>query len=913
MKLNNKNFKLNSLLSCMLISGAMSSITYAADETTKQAKAEKEVEVIQVVASSYANSLAIALSAKRQSSGVVDSILAEDIADFPDQNLADSLQRIPGVAVDRAAGEGRTITVRGLNSTFTRVQLNGMPSQSLSAGDGGVNTSRGFDFNIFASELFNSLEVHKTTSAELDEGSLGATVALRTARPFDYNENVAAFNFQEGYNDQSGDMTPRASGVLSFKNDDDSLGALFSLAYAERSISNKGVNSGRWEDDKFGDCTACDGDTAQERGDSVGSLWHPRFPRMADKTHEQERLGLTASLQWTATDSTLITFDALYANVQSERNEPFMQAISLARTGDTGIKQSNITALQVDSNDTMIAATIDEVDVRSEYFIANWESEFTQFSLNVEQDITDNFSASLLVGSSKSVLDNTESTVAYEHFSSNDSRKNINYANNTSSVSYDYSNKLNPDISYGFDTANPANWEMSEFRNRIYDGESTSNTAKVDFLYNLTDDVTISFGINSKDYGYELAGSRADKLFDSLKGDDGTACGISPTVTDTNGAVVNRGGQSFFMANNAEINRMLSSGCWPQAVRAGDTRSVDEEALGYYVQTDFYFELGNMELRGNAGVRKVDTDVSSTGIINDSEVTVKNDYSDTLPSINLALDVTEDVVLRTSWSKVMSRPNLTDLNPGGSVSIFGDAAVNYGNPFIEPFRADAFDLSAEWYFAEGALLSVAYFEKDIESFPTTQTDTILWAETGLPDSLLGAQVNDLRNAEFEVSRKINGLGGNLDGVEIQYQQTLDFLPGPDWVRKFGVLANMTFVNSEVQYSEERSGPLTGQSDESSNFTLYWEDDAFSARISMANRGEYFTRVDSNPKKSRMVDDATYIDLSTSYQVTENLKLKFEVLNLTNETTVQTMDTEVHRIIDSVETGTTYSVGFSYKM
>jgi len=895
----------------MLISGSISGTAYAAEEV---AESKKDVEVIEVVAKGFANSLAIALSSKRHATSVVDSILAEDIADFPDQNLADSLQRIPGVAVNRAAGEGRQIVVRGLNATFTQVQLNGMQAQSLSAGDGGLNAKRSFDFNIFASELFNSLAVHKTTSAQLDEGSLGATVALRTARPFDYKENVAAFNYQQSYNDQSEKSTPRASGVVSFKNEDETFGALFSMAYAQRNISNQGVNSGRWEDDKFGDCTACEGATAQERGDSVGNLWHPRFPRMADKTHDQDRTGLTATLQWLPTDSTLITADALYAKVESERNEPFMQAISLARTGATGVQQSNITAMQVDSNDTIYAATIDEVDVRSEYFRANWQSEFTQFNINIEQEITDVFSATLLLGSSQSTVDDTQNTVAYEHFSSNDPRKNGTYADDVSSVTYDYSDILNPTIAYGFDTTNPANWEMSEFRDRIADAESGVDVVNLDFAYEINDDITLSFGVQSKAYAFERTGSRGDQLFDKLEGSDGTACGIAPEVSASNGSVVNYGGQSFFMANESEIARMQASGCWPLAIRSGDNRSVDEDSLSYFVQADFYVELDDMVLRGNAGVRQVKTDVSATGLIDGNEVTVDNSYSDTLPSINLALDVTDDVVLRTSWAEVMSRPNLGNLTQGGSVDPFSTPVdVKYGNPFLQPFRAQAFDISAEWYFAENALLSVAYFKKDIESFPVRDNEIIGWSEVGLPNSVLGAQYDDLKDGKFDVSRIINGEGGDLDGIEIQYQQTLDFLPGPEWVRKFGVLANMSFIDSEVTYGEDRKGPLLFQSKKTSNFTLYWENEVFSARIAMANRGEYQTRNDSSPLKSRFVGDTSFIDMSASYQLTENFKVTFDVLNLTDEPVVQTMDADAQRIIDATGTGTQYGLSVSYKM
>ncbi|MDO6475444.1 TonB-dependent receptor [Alteromonas sp. 1_MG-2023] len=885
-------------------------------QTAPATPADDDIEVISVRATSYADSLAKALSLKQSSAGAVDTILAEDIADFPDQNLAEALQRLPGVAITREAGEGREITVRGLNSTFTRVQLNGMQAQSLAAGTGGVRTSRGFDFNVFASELFNQLSVHKTTSAKLDEGSLGATVSLRTGRPFDFNEDVVAVNAQGSYNDQSSELTPRLSGLASWTNEDDSFGVLFSASLSQRIVNNAGSDTGRWEDDTFGACSACDSDADVA---AVSSAWHPRFPRFADKTHDQDRVGLTAAVQFVPSDDTLISIDALYANIDSRRDEPFMEAISLARTGATGVQQSDVTAYQIDGNNTMYAATIADVDVRSEFFVAEWESEFTQFSVNIDHHFTDELSMSFLAGTSQSTLDNRESTVIYEHFSDNDERKMLEYAEASSAVSYDFSDMLSPSIGYSFDTANPANWEVSEFRDRIYDAEASTDTARLDLNYLLNDEVTLSGGITWREYGYEIAGVRADASFASRDEADGTvdgnACGISNVVTDADGEVVSFGGQSFFMADGDKINNFVDSGCWPYNVRPGDTRAVTEDSTGIYAQADFNTEVGDKVLRGNAGVRHVKTNLESTGIINGTEeVTVEHDYTDTLPSVNLALEMTDELILRASWAKVMSRPDLGTLSPGGSVSIFGDYRVSYGNPYIEPFRADATDFAVEWYFDEGALLSLAYFVKDIESFPTSETEFLSWAETGLPESLLGAERDNLIDETFEVRRTVNGTGGDLSGFEIQYQQPLTFLPGPEWMQKFGVLANLTLVDSEVTYGADRTGPLTGQSDESANFTLYWEDDVFSARLSAAYRGEFYTNLSStDERKWRIMDSTTYVDFSTSYKISENLKVSLEGINLTDETIDEYIDADAMRIINSQSTGRQFFLGVSYRM
>lgn len=863
------------------------------------------VEVIEVRASSFADSLQKALITKRASAGAVDTILAEDIADFPDQNLAESLQRIPGIAISRDAGQGREITVRGLNSSFTRVQLNGMQAQSLSAGPGGVRKSRAFDFNVFASELFSQLTVHKTSSAEIEEGTLGATVDLTTGRPFDFNDNVTAINVQGTYNDQSEEADPRLSALTSYTNDDRSFGILVSASFSSQLISNVGSDTGRWEDDGFCTDSSCLG----TQDEDLSSYWHPRFPRFADKTHELDRTGITASVQFAPSDDTTITLDALYSKIEAQRLEPFMQAISLARTNSSGVGQTYLTDYTIDGNDSIIAATAHDVDIRSENFESNWESEFTQFSVDVEHHFNDDLKVNLLVGTSESVLDNRETTIIYEHFSVNDSRRTLDYADSTSAVTYDFTNQMSPTMSYSFDTANPANWELSEYRDRIYDAKSSYDNARADFEYILNDAITLKGGVTYKDYLYSIAGSRADGTFASADAADGTvdnvAFGISNVVTAADGNVVNFGGQSFFMADNAQLPQFLASGGWSYAPRGGDTYAVSEENLSYFLQADFFYPIGDMDLRGNAGVRYATTDVESTGLVNGDPTSVKNDYSDTLPSLNLALDVTEDVVLRASYADVMSRPGLSTLSPGGSVDPF-NLTVSYGNPFIDPFRATNYDLSAEYYFDEGALLSLAYFIKDIESFPTSETVTLNWQEVGLPDSVLGGQANIVNNSDFEVRRSINGGGGKLDGYEVQYQQKLDFLPGPQWVQNFGVLANMTFVDADVN--------LTGQSDRSSNFTVYWEDEVFSARISMANRSEFTTSFNSNPNKQRYVDGTTHIDFSASYNVSENLKISIEGINLTDEPIVAMVSPNVGgRVWNVTQTGRQFFIGASYRM
>src|SRR5690349_22458988 len=194
-------------------------------------------EVEEVVVTGFRASLKNAVELKKTSAVMKDAINAEDIADFPDANLAESLQRLPGVALDRDNGEGRGITVRGLSADFTRVRLNGLETLSTAAAsDSGSapNRGRGFDFNVFASDLFSSLEVRKTASASTDEGSLGATVDLVTGKPLDYKGTKVAMSLEDAYYENGGTHNPRIAGLFATQFFDDRLGISVSGAYSER-------------------------------------------------------------------------------------------------------------------------------------------------------------------------------------------------------------------------------------------------------------------------------------------------------------------------------------------------------------------------------------------------------------------------------------------------------------------------------------------------------------------------------------------------------------------------------------------------------------------------------------------------------------------------------------------------------
>ena len=229
---------------------AVCSCIAAAQAQAQAASAPGTGELEEVVVSGFRASLSASLDVKRTEAGSTDSIMAEDIADFPDMNLSESIQRLPGVSITRSAGQGRNISVRGLGPQFTRVRINGMETLTTTGGTdaaGGVNRGRAFDFNIFASDLFNQITVRKTASADVEEGSLGATVDLMAARPFDYGKFTFATGAQLGYNDLADSFDPRFSLLVSNVFGDGRVGALLSVAYSQLDLSDVGSSTVRWQ------------------------------------------------------------------------------------------------------------------------------------------------------------------------------------------------------------------------------------------------------------------------------------------------------------------------------------------------------------------------------------------------------------------------------------------------------------------------------------------------------------------------------------------------------------------------------------------------------------------------------------------------------------------------------------------
>ena len=909
---------------------AMAAAAGAAQAQDAPAADEQQADQVdEIVVTGFRASLQSAVAAKRRESGVVDVIKAEDIADFPDLNLAESLQRVPGVTISRSNGEGRQISVRGLGSEYTRVRVNGMEAIATTGGtvnSGGTNRTRGFDFNMFASELFNSLTVRKSASADVEEGSLGATVDLQTARPFDYSEPTLVMGVQASYNDMARDVQPRFTFLASNTWMDGRLGLLVSAAYEQRHILEEGANITRWTfggaNGGFNTASTLNGYTIGQINDSntATALYHPRIPAYVQYDHNTERLGLTGSLQFRPDDLTTISLDVLYSDVQATRDEAQLQAIGFSRAG-TGKPQTIIRSGTVVGRN-LVQGVFDAVDVRTQSAHDELQTQFQQYTLTGTRNWSDTFRTGFVAGYSRSEFSNPVSTIV-----------TFDRAN-TNGFSYDFRSRM-PKFDFGFDLTNPANWSMitgtSEVRIRPNEVINTFSTAKAYGEWDVSDNITLKAGLDYRRFHFDSEGQYR------------TSETVVQTLTPQQLADVSRvfsgfgrnaglpgGSPTSWLAPDldrfiATYNIYSNTGIYAltglnNSSARGQYITVDEKDMGAYGQVDFRFDALGMPWRGDIGARYVLTEQYSDGFAAVGTtidlVRARRDYDMFLPAANLAVDLTEDVVARLSAAQTIARPSIAVLTPGGDVGIQGaNRSFSSGNPNILPTKSDNVDFSLEWYPDADSLFAIGVFYKKINTFVQTLRQDIPFNQLGLPSSLLTG-TTALPTDLFVVSQPVNSPGGDLTGFEINVQKRLDFLPG--WLENFGVQANYTFVDSNIEYltSTTAGAPtinetLVGLSKNAANFTLYYETDRFSIRGSAAYRAGYLTQVPGNDGNSvHGTNETLNFDAQASYNITERLKVSVEGINLTDEFNDQYVDAS-NRLNVYSHTGRQFFAGLRY--
>ncbi len=890
----------------------------------------------EVVVNGYLNSLAEANKAKKDSNIGIDVIIAEDMAKFPELNLAESIQRLPGVAITREAGEGREISLRGLGPDFSRVQLNDMEvlgnNDSAMDSRGQRSRDRAFDFNLFASELFSKVVVEKTYQAMQNEGGMAGTVGLFTGKPFNYEEGwKGAFSAKGGTNSYTSDFQPRVAGLLSY-NWDNTLGALVSVAWSRRKTQEQGVNTYNYNhpsaDDLAGYVAEDPGlisklTPAQQAKFLSGDLYFPDGNRLSVWDSEQKRLGITASVQWKPADNLLLTLDGLHGEYTTMRDEyhlatrPFngsgSGAWDVGTIGPPGWPNtvnlnSTINNLSYDNTNFVNSIDVSNATFGSEHRREFNENHFNMLELTGKWELNDRVTVDGHVGAQTSTYHTPYDDKLYLR------------AQGAFSSTYAADGKSANNV-YAFNTTNPANYFMDDFYFRGFYNDTTEKEAVLNFKYQITDGYDVRAG-----YAYHRYWTAGQNWFD-----DGDQNGTDdPTSASyTRGAPVGAFTGSFCENKQAcwltgnygsafkyfGITFQSPSYYQNQAYDVENTFGVTENTNDAYLQFDWDKHIAGKRFRGNIGARFYHTDTEATGWIQgdnyayEGTQTVSSSYSGVLPALNAVLELSPETLLRFAATQNLNRPTLSSLAAQGGVTRNDDGSysISFGNPKLKPFKDTTLDLSAEYYFGKTGLVSFGVYRKDISNFiGTFEQQNVPFSQTGLAlTSQLTSMYPDLtaNSTVKDYTYPVNDAKVKLSGAELAVQTPFSFLPAP--FDNLGVLGNVAYVHGDQQ--------ITGLSKLTANATLYYETTRFGVRSSLSHRSSYQTQpLDSNPEDGVGYFATTYVDAAAFVNVLPGLQVTLDAINLTNEAEIENYSA-YHRLYNKTQSGTTYLLGFIWKL
>ncbi len=884
----------------------------------------------EVVITGIRGSLTRAMDIKRDSPGVVDSISAEDVGKFPDLNVAESLQRVTGVSIDRSGGEGQAITVRGLGPQFNTVLVNGRQIATDSPG-------REFNFDVLSADLISGASVYKTGSATLQEGAIGATVNVTTNRPFDNMGFQAVAQVKGVYETLSEETKPSASLLISNTFMDDKLGVLLSASRDERTVQINRIETVGWRP----------GQTISNRADGV-LFTNAYIPRNWDQiVDEQERTRDNANLvlQFAPTDDLAITLDGFISRFEVD---------SLVTDLASWFEPDRVGSATIDEATGTLLAFSQEIDLHqgsgnpATDFVSHTrnsrDTEVEGYGINVEWDINE----SLLVKFDASTSTAENDRAGKDRFNVVGIINNYDFdgIGGTPTVRHDgFEDGSLPDPSL-------SRLHYNEKGNRFSD-EDEINEVKLDFEF--TPDTTVFQKMKFGAYLQEREKS-SFQIFASQCAFYGYGTPAPNDVIDFRPFQA----ENYFSGlidtfytydGDANVQFLADSGNPIEPVLQNNRYTINEDITTFYVDFTFGFEVGDMPMEVNVGARYAETDIDVEAVqsfISDvvpttdltlfsnvlgpaTNIVEGDSYSNLLPNVNVKLDVTDEMVLRFAVYDSMTRPTMSELSPA---TVFNEPrrqnlTAGGGNPSLKPFKAENWDLSFEWYYDESSVASIAVFNKDIEDFITTLTgaETFTMSDRSPVDNFRCSAANSELCAEgvildpanpdvdvvatteelngesevYAVSRPRNGETANVTGYELAIQHV--------WESGFGIIANATFVDSDISLGDDvsQSFALEGLGD-SQNLILFYEQDTWQARIAFNNREEFLRRIDNGFNGEPVnTNEFGQWDISASWDFTDSFTVFFEGINITEEELTQTgrFANQIYNIEDN---GARYSIG-----
>lgn len=853
----------------------------------------------EVVVTGYRGSLQRAIDLKFAAVVSQDGIFADDIAAFPDINLAESMQRIPGVAITRDSGEGRQITVRSLGPDFTRTQINGMEVLGNTASGmdnrGLVSRTRSFDFSLFASELFSGVTIEKSYAASEDEGGIAGTAKLRTPKPFDFPGLKFAVSGKTMVNGDSTTPTPHLAALFSNRWSD--FGVLIAAAFSTANSVERGYRNWGWHQAVFGSTNISPAIAPSDASALLASqIYLPIAETYSSWFNHRTRIGATAALQYRPADNLAFDLDVMFGHLSNHRTD-----YALAAAGSNGltvdITGSQYLQAATIVNNSLIAAKFSGVDLRSEANAMQDATDFYQAVLNSQADISDKITVHALLGASRSAYG---LPVFDKVFLETEGRD----------FGFDYTEPNAPANIYGGSLTDPAQWNLMRLDTQEAAIVSRYFNAKLALDWRWTASIKLSSGVAYKSF-HNDGWSRTNKVFyDDIPGGALPAAGKSIVEDNTKTAYVVGDIDSTYAAIG-QIRDLTGAYTVP-----GSDYRLGENTLAGYLQIDGQASLLGHAVRGNLGLRYFSTWISSRGTLNNgtsvAPVSVSYRYDELLPAANVVINLADNLLTRFSANRNISRPALSDLAAAGTLTTapFG-GTITIGNPNLRPFFADSLEASLEYYDEGASYASLGIFYKDMENFITTATSVMPYSQTGFPLSfLLPHQDPDV---PYNYTAPVNGKGADFIGFEVAFQRDFKFLPAP--FDRFGVTGNLTYVdgNSPVIFSGRSvSLPLLNLSKLSYNATLYYEDERFSIRVSQAYRGGYRSGAGANGNIGEYFEATSNIDFALHYRLSEHFKVTLEGINMTDQPIIQYTDAAAKRIEVVTRSGRTFTFGVAYE-
>lgn len=885
----------------------------AADPEGPGPRAEVDAPGDEIVVTGLRAGLNRAIDTKRNSDIIVDSIASEDLGKFPDTNVAESLQRITGVSVDRSGGEGQFISVRGFGPQFNTVLVNGRSIATENAG-------RAFSFDLLAAELISGADVYKSSNAGIQDGGIGATINIKTARPLDYDGQKIILSGQANYEQLADEFAGDGFALYSNTSADGRLGILASVSYQRRkALVNTVATNGYYRTNL-----------------PLAGLTNVNFAQNYDQisdAQDRERIGVNGTVQFEASDKVLLTVDGLWNKFTVD---------STANSVGHFFSPGSATSATVDGNNTVTSFSQNatgHTDYINRTF--NRPTELVAFGANLQWSPSDLIDVTLDSSYSKATSNNGGNEIfAVIGFN------NAVTFNNTGSGLPDLTAANGfVDTSVGrahFATREGFDRSEEKYENRL-DATFRSEGGFIDavkvgaYFQDLTKRNTLvrtEANVGCAYCGYAIpvgagllqpfnpgnffnnAGGNFPRQWLQFNAEDYFTFLESTAAANAQDLAVGRpvGSLAAFLAANNGYDAIV----YP------DSFAVKERVIGGYVQSDFKSEIGGLPISGNFGVRYTRTRVNSRGsqqelldlrvIANDTTsytgvfsptavpVTRITTYDNFLPSFNAKIDFSDDVIGRFAASQTVTRPDLSLLAPRVSFTNLrpGNLQAAGGNPELNPYKSTNFDLTGEWYYQPGGYFTVSAFYKRVQDFVgssvAVEPFTIANADNIFPG---GA-------APFNVQRPRNLGVIDVYGVEVGFQHNLTWLPAP--FDGFGVTANATFVDSSSATTAAGNTLALEGLGNSQNAVLFYEKSGLQARLAYNHRDEFIQTL-ANGTGGQPIFFRGYgqFDASASYELTPYATLFVEGVNITNAKT-RTRGEFDNQFLSIVDTGARYSVG-----